>query len=137
MGHDDKGRLPPNPRAPYGSLLGLDRRPGVGGGPRGPTVWEQRSGRWQAGDQLERDLDHETFVPFNSREYFTTLLGVPAKHRRSPEPLHRAMIRAMWSETLSVPINPVPLKGQLRAAARRVLVATGTLDIAKRIVRGS
>ena len=99
------------------------------------AFWEQRSGRWQAGDQLERDLDHETFVPFNSREYFTTLLGVPAEHRRAPEPLHRAMIRAMWPETLSVPINPLPLTGRLRAAARRVLIATGTFERVKRLVR--
>lgn len=101
------------------------------------AFWEQRSGRWQAGDQLERDLDHETFVPFNSREYFTTLLGVPAAYRRAPEPLHREMIRTMWPETLSVPINPVPFKSRLRATARRALVATGTLDLAKRLVRGS
>lgn len=99
------------------------------------AFWEQRSGRWQAGDQLERDLDHETFVPFNSREYFTTLLGVPAVYRQAPEPLHREMIRVMWPETLSVRINPVPFKDRLRATARRVLVTTGTLDIAKRLMR--
>ena len=101
------------------------------------AFWEQRSGRWQAGDQLERDLDHETFVPFNSREYFTALLGVPAEYRRAPEPLHRAMIRAMWPEALRVPINPLTPKQKVRAAARRVLVATGTLDTVKRFVRGS
>ena len=97
---------------------------------------EQREGRWQAGDQLERDLDHETFVPFNSREYFSTLLGVPAEHRQTPpRRLHRAMVRAAWPEALRVPINPLTPREKLRAAVRRVLVATGTLDIAKRAVR--
>ena len=98
---------------------------------------EQREGRWQAGDQLERDLDHETFVPFNSREYFSTLLGVPPEHRRTPpRRLHRAMVRALWPESLSVPINPLTPKEKVRAVVRRVLVATGTLEPVKRLVRG-
>ena len=99
---------------------------------------EQREGRWQAGDQLERDLDHETFVPFNSREYFSTLLGVAPEHRRTPpRRLHREMVRALWPEALRVPINPLTPRQKVRAAARRVLVATGTLDTVKRLVRGS
>ena len=99
------------------------------------AFWEQRSGRWQAGDQLERDLDHETFVPFNSREYFACLLGVPAEHRTAPERLHLEMIQALWPETLRIPINPLPLRAKVRAAARSAFVATDTLDVAKRIAR--
>ncbi|MDT0632210.1 hypothetical protein [Rubrivirga litoralis] len=98
---------------------------------------EQRVGRWQAADQLERDLDHETFDAANSREYYSTLLGVPAKHRKPPYRLHREMIRAMWPGTLSVPINPLPLRKRAWKAVRPLFVATGTLGPLKRLVRGS
>ena len=97
------------------------------------AFWEQRVGRWQAGDQLERDLDHETFVPFNSREYFSVLLGVSSSYRKAPERLHREMIEFMWPNILTVPINPLPLRTRLRGAIRQALGATGTLNIAKRI----
>ena len=96
---------------------------------------EQRVGRWQAADQLERDLDHETFDPGNSREYFRTLFGVPVEHRWPPRRLHREMIRRMWPEALRVPINPPPFKTRARTAVREALMATGTLGVAKRIVR--
>ena len=97
---------------------------------------EQRMGRWQAADWLERDLDHETFDPANSREYYAALLGVPDEYRKPPKRLHREMIRTMWPEALDVPINPVPLRVRLWTAVRPAFVATGALDVIKRAVRG-
>ena len=97
---------------------------------------EQRMGRWQAADWLERDLDHETFDPANSREYCAALLGVPGEHRRPPRRLYREMVRATWPELLQVPINPVRLRDRLWKKARPAFVATGSLDVIKRVVRG-
>ena len=96
---------------------------------------EQRVARWQAADQLERDIDHETFVPFNSREYAEICLGVVEEHRRPPYGLHLAMIRELWPELLTVPINPVSLQMRAKAVAYGVASRLGVVDQLKRLLR--
>ena len=70
--------------------------------------WEQDYGNWLAMTQLEFDIAwREIFTPYNCRELFATLLGVPERYRRGPDSvLFREFIRRTWPELLSEPINP-------------------------------
>jgi len=69
--------------------------------------WEQKMGNWQAMSQAEWDIAQEVFCPFNCRSLLTTLLSVDEKYRRPPEyQLYEKLIRYLWPETLSLPINP-------------------------------
>jgi hypothetical protein len=69
--------------------------------------WEQKMGRWQAQLQLERDVVHETFAPYNHRPLLETLLGTPERARRAPAyELHRKLIERLDPSLLEVPINP-------------------------------
>ncbi len=70
--------------------------------------WEQGHGNWLAMTQLEFDVAwREIITPYNCRDVLTTLLGVDERYRRAPDYLlFRELIRKLWPEVLSVPINP-------------------------------
>jgi hypothetical protein len=69
--------------------------------------WEQRLGTWGAQYPAEQEIAIEQISPFNCRMLIETLLAAPQQLRNRPEYLlHKQLIRAMWPETLSVPINP-------------------------------
>ncbi len=69
--------------------------------------WEIREGNWQAMAQLEFDIAHEVFSPFNCRELLVTLLSLDPADREPPRyRLHDTLIRKLWPEILSQPINP-------------------------------
>lgn len=73
--------------------------------------WEQRMGNWQAMSQSEWDIVQEVFTPYNCRELLTTLLNVNKKYRKPPTfELYRLIIKELWSDVLSEPINPKPVK---------------------------
>lgn len=91
--------------------------------------WEQKIGGWLAGVRTEFDLAEEAVHPYNSRALLETLLGVRSTLRDGPDyPYHREMIRHLWPDLLTYPINPPDRIAQLqrryrtgRGAARRAL----------------
>lgn len=70
--------------------------------------WEQGTGNWLAANQIEFDIAwKEIFTPFNCRELLILLLSVNEKYRKAPDyELFRMIIRRLWPEAFSEPINP-------------------------------
>ncbi len=69
--------------------------------------WEHKMGSWQAQSQLERDIVHEVFTPFNHRGLLEMMLGVPSEFRCAPNyVLYRKMYEILWPEVMNQPINP-------------------------------
>lgn len=67
--------------------------------------WEHRMGAWHGPAMAERDFYAEPFIPFNSRNIFEAMLGIPREHRDSGEVFYR-MINMVDPELLEFPINP-------------------------------
>ncbi len=66
-------------------------------------------GNWQAMSQLEWDIVHEVFTPFNCRTLLENLLSVDEKYRVHDDPIiFRRIITDLWAEVLSEPINSCP-----------------------------
>ncbi|WP_340107007.1 hypothetical protein [Rhodohalobacter sp. 8-1] len=71
--------------------------------------WEHKMGSWQAQHQLEWDVIHESFTPFNNRKIIETMLGVDIELRIRPEcTFFEEIITNLWPETLQLPVNPPP-----------------------------
>lgn len=70
--------------------------------------WENGHGNWLAMTQLEFDTAwREIIAPYNCRSILTTMLAVDEEYRGHPEyKLANMLIRKMWPEVLSEPINP-------------------------------
>ncbi len=69
--------------------------------------WENRNANWQAMSQLEFDLAHDEFTPFNHRELLATMLGVDFRQRCMPKnTFQRELVRCSWSELDDFPYNP-------------------------------
>jgi len=91
-------------------------------------LWEDREGNWQAMTQLEGDISREIFVPFNCRLLLVNMLSVPEWDRSKPEfLLHKMMMRQLWSEVLSEPINPFA-KRTMVSIARGFLRRPGCMN---------
>ncbi len=88
-------------------------------------LWEDREGCWQAMIQLESDISHEVFVPYNCRLLLANMLSVPEQYRKKPEfVLHWTMMRHLWPDVLSEPIDP-PVKLSWLSIARGFLRKPG------------
>jgi hypothetical protein len=75
--------------------------------------WEQRGGRWAATSFAEYDIVHESFAPFNNRLLNEILLGVPERYRRDRmQTVALRLVKGMWPEVLSEPINPPTTVGE-------------------------
>ncbi|HDR6246177.1 TPA: hypothetical protein QCU24_003962 [Bacillus cereus] len=84
--------------------------------------WEQRMGNWGTMYQAEQDIAIEEFCPFNNRKLLMQLLKVDKKYRRSPDyKIYQKIIRNLWEETLSEPINPVNLKGKVKRVIIKIM----------------
>ena len=69
--------------------------------------WENRNANWQAMSQLEFDLAHDEFTPFNQRELLATMLGVDYRQRCMPKnEFQRELVRCNWPEMDTFPYNP-------------------------------
>lgn len=69
--------------------------------------WEHWAGNFAAMAQAEWDIVQEVFTPYNCRELLTTMLAVDERFRDHDEPiLYRELIKRLWPETLSEPVNP-------------------------------
>jgi len=86
--------------------------------------WEQRIGRWASTNYLEFDVGwQDIFAPYNCRTLLITMLSVDAKFRMPPNyRICEKMIRNLWPEVLSQPINPHRMKGSLLKRIKRKLV---------------
>ena len=92
--------------------------------------WEQRAANWLAMNQVEFDSAwRDIFVPYNCRGLLMAMLEVREKDRHAPHNrLHKELIRNLWPEVLSEPVNPhkprqlAIMKGKLRAQAKRWLL---------------
>jgi hypothetical protein len=84
--------------------------------------WEQGHGNWLAMTQLEFDSAwREIITPYNCREILTTLLAVDERYRRPPDySLFKTLIRQLWPEVLSEPINPQERWPLLRRMKRKL-----------------
>ena len=84
--------------------------------------WEQGHGNWLAMTQLEFDIAwREIIAPYNCREILTMLLAVDERYRRAPDYiLFKRLMRRLWPEVLSEPINPQKRIGLLRRLARKL-----------------
>ncbi len=90
--------------------------------------WEIKDGNWQAMAQLEFDIIHEVFVPFNCRRLLIDMLSVDREYRKPPDyKLHTELITLLWPELLMEPINPKPkkrittrIKNKIIGAGRRI-----------------
>lgn len=96
--------------------------------------WEHRMGGWQAQYQLEWDIIHETYSPYNHRGLIETMLGVSAEFRCYPEyTLYKKAWKILWPEVMKLPVNP---PSTLRVRARHRLIGVlGVLGL-KNSIRG-
>lgn len=69
--------------------------------------WEMRAGRWAAAAFSEYDIAHESFTPYNNRYLNRVLLGISERYRRNRMwYVGLKIIKTLWPEVLSEPINP-------------------------------
>ena len=69
--------------------------------------WEENCGNWVAKTNTEFRYKTEIFQPFSSRELLTTLLSVNKRYRRKQDAvLYKKIIKHLWPECLSEPMNP-------------------------------
>lgn len=67
--------------------------------------WEHRMSAWQAHAMNERDFYGVSFIPFNSRSIYESMLGVPEPQRYADETVYR-MIEMVDPQLLELPVNP-------------------------------
>lgn len=76
--------------------------------------------RWVSQALSEYDIAFETFNPYNNRNLFHLELSVDEKIREGRNPyLPKALIKKMWPDVLSEPINPE--KGTLKKIKKFIL----------------
>ena len=95
--------------------------------------WEHRTGNWGARYSAEQDIAIEEVSPFNNRLIIETLLSVDLKYRIKPDYLvYRELIRSLWPETLSMPINP-PIKSRILKDKVKELLPDPIIAVLKKI----
>jgi len=73
--------------------------------------WEERNGNWYSNFQTDKEIAQDEFSPYNCRNLMQVFLSVPKKYRDVHTNIYfQAMIKHMWPELLSVPINPNRMK---------------------------
>ena len=89
--------------------------------------WEVSTGSWQTQNQLEWDIVHETFTPFNNRELLDIMLRIDPKYRSKPNNylLYQDTINQLWPEVLSQPVNPPSTEEWIKTTIKTVLAKLG------------
>ncbi|WP_158847874.1 hypothetical protein [Algibacter sp. L1A34] len=88
--------------------------------------WEMSTGSWQTQSQLEWDIVHDTFTPFNNRELLDIMLHIDTKYRSKPDYiLYRDTMKMLWPKVLLEPINPETSKVKLKQKIKSALVKIG------------
>ncbi len=98
--------------------------------------WEQKLGNWGSMFAAELDIALDEFYPFGTRRLIETALAVDGNLRSYRDPsLYRAMIKIMWPELLSEPINPIGARTRInmfiKRQGRRTLALLGLLSVAR------
>jgi hypothetical protein len=85
--------------------------------------WEQRAGSWFASNCLEFDSTwRDVFIPYNGRMLLVDMLSADIELRKGPPyPLYVQLMRHLWPEVLSEPINPRPRWRGLRRIKNAVV----------------
>lgn len=98
--------------------------------------WEQRMGSWQAMSQLEWDIVQDVVTPFNCRTLLTHFLSVDRTYKEPMNPIvHTELMKRMWPEVLSEPINPSKKKRHVATAIRQFVTDSGMRRIVPEQVR--
>ena len=72
--------------------------------------WEHKVANWGALCVFEQDIAIENFSPHANRNLLISMLRINPKKRAKPQCLlYRSIIKSLWEETLSEPVNPVGL----------------------------
>ncbi|WP_405247872.1 hypothetical protein [Cellulophaga sp. Asnod2-G02] len=88
--------------------------------------WEVSTGSWQTQSQLEWDIVHDTFTPFNNRELLDLMLHIDTKYRSKPDyTLYKDTMKMLWPEVLLEPINPETPKVKLKYKFKSILAKLG------------
>ncbi len=88
--------------------------------------WEVSTGSWQTQSQLEWDIVHDTFTPFNNRELLDIMLHIDTKYRSKPNyTLYRETMKKLWPEVLLEPINPETTKVKYKYKLKSILTKLG------------
>lgn len=91
--------------------------------------WEERLANWGTQTQLDKDIAQDDINPLNSRMLIANFFSVKMKYNDIPDYLlHRKIIRILWPELLSVPINPSRKNRILKG-----IKLLGLLDLFRRI----
>jgi hypothetical protein len=91
--------------------------------------WEERIANWGNQIQQEKDIAQEDFNVFNSRDLVVHYLSVHSKYLELHNlKIHLEVIRKLWPEALSYPIN-----GCFETIAFKALKTWGVLDLYQRI----
>lgn len=89
--------------------------------------WEISTGSWQMQNQLEWDIVHETFTPFNNRKLLDIMLRIPTKYRSKPNnyKLYRDTIKKFWPQALTQPVNPEKTRDMIKSRIKVMLATLG------------
>lgn len=69
--------------------------------------WEQKTPRWGALEAFEQDIAFDEFCPFYNKNLLLSILKINPKKRVNPKPVFfYNLIKFLWEDTLSEPINP-------------------------------
>ena len=92
--------------------------------------WEHRVGSWAAMSFHEYETAFEIVCPYSCRRYIELLLAVPFKYRTKPDYLlQKRIARALWPETLGLPINPG--NSRVKKSVEDLLYRTNLYDVLK------
>ena len=76
--------------------------------------WEQRLGNWGSLYPFEQDIAIEENCPHTNKNLILSLFRIPIKKRSYPKCVFiYNLIKTLWPETLSEPINPVGPLGKI------------------------
>lgn len=94
--------------------------------------WEQRMGNWGTLYQAEQDIAIEEFCPYNNRKLLMMLLKIDKLYRKEPDnKLYELLIKNLWEDTLSEPINPPGLKKIIKNIILKLIPSSIKVKIKK------
>lgn len=84
--------------------------------------WEQRMGNWAAMRKAQADVAIEDYSPFDNRELLMTLYNVDKNYRSyDSSTLYKEIMKKLWPEVLSEPVNPPAFKDKVKKAIKKLL----------------